>query len=421
MQAQFQRQPLPQRFCNFDRLIDTMKRREVDGLVAYSRQNVFYLSGFPPHTASPSTPYGAIAISRHAPDHPVAIIPDYGVAYFLTQPTWIEDIRAHQSTMVPLDIQIPGDERLKRFVPPSAQDTNLYQHANTYYAESLFEGVEGALRDLGLQTKRVGFDDYHLASQFSGTGLATMDGTGIFLHARAVKTDAELDFIRAATTVNQTAIERTVASWQRGMSWREMVHTYDRTAVELGGFVRDPGGVVIANTVGADPAFYLQSGVEDFIVEPGMHIMWDCHGTWNNYCWDGGKTWVVDGDVVGKGRQIADATAASMQEVEAASRPGVRYSELSHIARDVYRKCGFTEADDIHILFHGLGLDHVDMELTTARADGVLEEGMVIAAHLQVPADDRSRNWLEQLVIVGKDGGEPIFSWDYQPIPGSTA
>ena len=46
---------------------------------------------------------------------------------------------------------------------------------------------------------------------------------------------------------------------------------------------------------------------------------------------------------------------------------------------------------------------------------------MVIAAHLQVPADDRSRNWLEQLVIVGKDGGEPIFSWDYQPIAGDAA
>jgi hypothetical protein len=51
-----------------------------------------------------------------------------------------------------------------------------------------------------------------------------------------------------------------------------MVHTYRVTATALGGFVRDPGAVVIANAPGVDPALYMTSGLEDFVVEPGMHI-----------------------------------------------------------------------------------------------------------------------------------------------------
>jgi hypothetical protein len=41
---------------------------------------------------------------------------------------------------------------------------------------------------------------------------------------------------------------------------------------------------------GADPALTLATGLEDDVVEPGTHVMFDCHGTIDLYCWDGGKT-----------------------------------------------------------------------------------------------------------------------------------
>ena len=40
------RVPLPERFCNLDRLLQAMQARNVDGLVATSMLNVFYLTGF---------------------------------------------------------------------------------------------------------------------------------------------------------------------------------------------------------------------------------------------------------------------------------------------------------------------------------------------------------------------------------------
>jgi hypothetical protein len=44
---------------------------------------------------------------------------------------------------------------------------------------------------------------------------------------------------------------------------------------------------------GTDPALTLATGLEHDVVEPGSHVMFDCHGTIDLYCWDGGKTWVV--------------------------------------------------------------------------------------------------------------------------------
>jgi hypothetical protein len=43
---------------------------------------------------------------------------------------------------------------------------------------------------------------------------------------------------------------------------------------------------------------------------------------------------------------------------------------------------------------------------------------MVVSAHLQVPGDDRSRNWLEEIFLVTRDGGDPFFTWSHEPVAG---
>jgi Xaa-Pro aminopeptidase len=231
-----------------------------------------------------------------------------------------------------------------------------------------------------------------------------------------VKTPAELDLLRTATRLNEQAIQQTIATWRRGTTWQELVHTYHVAATSLGGFVRDPGAVVIANAPGVDPALYMTSGLEDFVVEPGMHITWDCHGTWAHYCWDGGKTWLVDDDPVGEGRTIAEGAATAMDTLQAAMRPGARLSQLQATTRQALRASGVGCADDAFIFFHGLGLEHIDMELTASHQDWALEAGMVVSAHLLVPGDERRRAWLEEIFLVTADGGEPFFTWNHLPL-----
>ena len=416
----FSRSALPIQLCNVGRLWQTLEQRGLDGLVAYLRPNVLYLSGFAPpsnQSVHETNAYAAVVVSRHAPDHPVIVVAEFDLAYFLSQPSWITDVRPYATLLLPFDVPL-GDSPLDRFIPLGQRHTTWAERARQKYAPSLVAGVRGALRDLGLTHKVVGFDDLRLAAQFDA--VITVDAYGALKYVRQVKTIPELDLLRTATLLNQQAIEHTIATWSRGTTWQELVHTYNVTATALGGFVRDPGAVVVANPSGADPALYMTSGLEDFVVEPGSHIMWDCHGTWQHYCWDGGKTWVVDDDPVPDARVIADGVANAMAAIEEALRPGTRLSQLQSRARAALRQSGVgTCSEEAFIFFHGLGLEHIDMEITESREDWAVEDGMVVSAHLQVPGDERHRGWLEEIFLVTPNGGQAFFSWDHAPLTGS--
>jgi Xaa-Pro aminopeptidase len=189
---------------------------------------------------------------------------------------------------------------------------------------------------------------------------------------------------------------------------------------ELGGFVRDPGGMVWGHPRGADPALTLATGLEDDTVEPGTHVMFDCHGTIDLYCWDGGKTWVVEGEPEGAAKGFADATARVAEMLISAMRPGARISELQAKGRAIYRREGVPDPDAAVIFFHGLGLSHMDIEQATAdgkpNGDWVLEDGMVVPVHLLYPGGEHERFWLEEVVAIGPDGGRPLFSWGFGPL-----
>jgi Xaa-Pro aminopeptidase len=207
-----------------------------------------------------------------------------------------------------------------------------------------------------------------------------------------------------------------------GFTWRDLNNAYHRTVIELGGFVRDPGGMVWGHPRGADPTMMLQTGLEDFEVESGTHVMFDCHGTLDLYCWDGGKTWVVDGEPQGEAKRRSQATSEVAQALMNPMRSGVKVSELQARGREVFRKAGVPDTDAALIFFHGLGLSHMDLELTTAdgkpNLDWVIEEGMVVPLHLLLPGGERERSWLEEVVVVEPDGGRPLFSWGLEPLTG---
>ena len=419
----FVRTPLPKRFCNLDRLLHAMNARGLDGIVASLPWNVFYLTAFNAvgHKSDEPRPY-AVILSRHAPEHPVLVVADYYLATFLMQPTWVEDIRPFRAVMMPLDLP-PQRCDIDRFIPKSGAGLAWVEGARRSYAYDMAGAVRGALKDLKLGNGRVAFDDMGFGFRLGVERMDIADGTDPLMFARAVKTEVELWLLERATRLNETAITRTISSWQKGATWRDLNRAYARAVTDLGGFVRDPGGMVWDHPRGADPALMLATGLEDDEVEPGTHVMFDCHGTLDLYCWDGGKTWVVDGKPQGAARVFAKATAAVAEALLDAMRPGVRVSQLQAQGREVYRKAGVPDPASAVIFFHGLGLSHMDLEQTTAdgepNSDWMLEEGMVAPVHLVYPGGEHERWWLEEVVVVGKDGGRPLFSWGFGPLTGS--
>ena len=416
----FPKKPLPERFCYFDRLMELMEIWNLDGLVISSEKNIFYLSGFNPiaHKSDEPRPY-ALVLSRYEPGHPILLVADYYLGHFASQPSWVKDIRPVRAVMLPKDLP-PSDDDLERFLPHSIQNEPWVDQARDNYASSMISGCKVALQNLGLEKSRVGFDELRLAKRIGPSEMQVEDAYDVMMQTRKIKTETELKLLQTATDLNEKAITQTVNSWQKGMSWKELGQVYHESVTQLGGFIHDPGGMVLAHPTGQDPGVWLQTGFEDFVIEEGTHVMFDCHGTWNQYCWDGGKTWIVEDDVSGSSALAASATAEAMRVIEDAMRPGTSVTELQRTGREVYRKMGVSRPESVLIFFHGLGLSHMDLEEIkpdgTPLGNWVIESGMVIATHLLWPGGAKERIWLEDVALVGKDGADPFFGWDFDPI-----
>ena len=422
--AAFERKPLPKRFCNLDRILHALKARGLDGIVATTPSNVFYLSGFNGIAHKSDEPrVAAVILSRHAPERPILVVADYYLATFLTQETWIEDIRPFRAVMLPIDLPAKPTD-IDRFIPASGAGKPWVENARKRSGADMGTVLKAALAELRLDKGRVAFDDLGFGHRLGAEGVSIADGYDPMMFARSIKTPFELDMLRRSTRLNEAAIARTVASWSKGCTWRDLNIAYARSAAELGGFVRDPGGMVWGHPRGSEATVMLSTGFEDTEVEPGTHVLFDCHGTIDLFCWDGGKTWVVDGEPQGDARTWAKATSAVAETLVAAMKPGARIRELQALARATYRKAGVPDPDRALIFFHGLGLSHMELELTTADgkahgADWTLEEGMVAPIHLLYPGGQHDRSWCEEVVEIRADGGQPLFSWGYDPLTGN--
>ncbi len=418
----FDRTALPPQFCNLDRLWHAMEARGLDGIIATQPYNVFYSSGFNPiaHKADEPRPY-AVLLSRHAPDHPILVVADYYLASFLGQPSWVEDIRPYRAVMMPLDLPAKRSD-IDRFIPDAGKGVAWVDRARESYGFGMRDLLKKAVADLGLDAGRVAFDDVGFGLRLGLDGVEVVDGYDPLMFARSVKTETEMRLLERSTRLNEAAILKTVGSWQEGATWRDLNRAYAMAVTELGGFVHDPGGMVWGHPRGADAALMLQTGLETHEVTRGTHVMFDCHGTIDQYCWDGGKTWVVGGEPEGGARKFANATAEVAADLLDAMRPGAKVSELQARARSIYRKAGVPDPDSAVIFFHGLGLSHMDLEQTTAdgrpNGDWTIEAGMVVPFHLLYPGGEHERMWLEEVVAIGPDGSRPMFSWGFQPLTG---
>ena len=404
---------------DIERLAGAMEARDIDGLVITTPLNVTYLSGYNPTAPKADEPPGvAVVISRHDLQHPILIGPDIFLSPFLDAPIWIEDLRPHRSVLISVSAATERSEFFK-FMPASRQDSGWVQRAGDKFAGSYAEAIRGAMQDLGLAHGRIGYDDLRVGAKLAGSLADVIDAYSLMMFVREVKSAQEIEWLREATRVNQVAIERTVQSWSRGKTWKELVETYHAEITALGGWVADPGGVFFANPMDGDPAVRLRILSEDFVVEPGTNIMFDCHGTKNQYCWDGGKTWIVEDQRSGMSDRIARATAEAMNEIHDSMRPGVRIGELQEKSRQTYQKMEVPQHESVLTYFHGVGLSHADvLALVENGADPnwQLQEGMVIAAHLLCPGNENERCWIEEVFLVKEGGPEPFFSWGNDPL-----
>src|SRR5918995_1278563 len=122
----------------------------------------------------------------------------------------------------------PPRTDIDRFIPRGSAGIDWLARARERYAFDMASAVRGALTDLRLARGRVAFDDMGFGFRLGLEDLEVVDGYDPLMFARAVKTAAEMPLLERATALNEAAINRTVAAWDKGATWRDLNRAYAR-------------------------------------------------------------------------------------------------------------------------------------------------------------------------------------------------
>ena len=260
--------------------------------------------------------------------------------------------------------------------------------------QTLSEQLAGPV---GFEAKWLSFERY---SRLHGGGIELVPRYGLVEELRAVKDEDELDAIRRAAEITNTAFERfagegdVIGRTERELAWRFEQLLHDGNA----------DSVAFAVTMASGPnAAKPHTELSDRRVEPGETLLVDAGCMVDGYCSDCTRTFATGAlpDELTHAYEVClDAQLAALEAV----RPGASGPGVDSAARDRIAAAGFGDAFG-HGLGHGVGLVvHEDPRLAQ-ESRSVLEAGNVVTVEPGIYRTGLGGIRIEDLVVV--TDGEP--------------
>lgn len=408
------------RLLNVERAYEVMDKYGLDGLVASTPVNIYYLSSHGGIMQWMGRPFSTFAFFPRNEDAPPAIILSAVMLYHLDyRPTWMPSIQAFT---MPLrdesgNVQLDHDGR-----PIANPKTSFWPVGDGEKSDrdklqlALFKAYEGktsatplaalvkALQDGGAAKGKIGFDDPRVAPWLRDQGLPDIkdvDALNIFKEIRMVKTENEIDLLREAAQRNEVALNYAIEQIEPGYPLEEIELAHARMWGELGG----RGKWMIANIDG------LNSGV----VSKGDFMKLDSVGVYKGYHGDVGRT-VMVGDPPDSLVKRIEADTKCSRLVYDAVKPGMKFSEASKMFYDLMMQEGVPNGFGAP---HNVGLEHTDQPWPTGAElpgafndDFTFEDGTVYTLDMPYSEVGWGTTHVEDMIVVRNDGYEALSSMD---------
>lgn len=274
------------------------------------------------------------------------------------------------------------------------------------------KGLAACLKQLlpALKVKRLGFEgDYILYSTFNrlekmakklGVKLVSLDGTVERL--RIVKTEEEIEKIRASVRLNEKVFRKILARIKPGMSEREVALALEREMMVSG--AESPGfeTIVAFGENAAKP----HAVPTERILRAGETVLIDMGLVLEGYCSDMTRTVVIGkpgATFVDRLRIVRRAQREAIRII----REGATCREVDRAARRIIRDAGYGSCFG-HALGHGVGLEVHEEPRLSGRSRRKLRRGMIVTVEpgIYIPGWGGIR--LEDMVVVRKNGCEVL-------------
>ncbi len=419
---------------NRERANAVMDRHGLQGLVAAFPENIYYLSDYWGPMFLMSRNYTLYALLPRDESAPAALImPGSGVYHLEHKPTWMPNVATYITRIPPRAIpprdyefsteEIDGDAPADQAVTAdSIRDAPLTPYPTRAGAEmaprdrqlldryamhrdgaqtTAARALAGAIKAAGLEKARLGFDDPRVAGWLGAIGLEDLEGVdalNIFKEIRMIKTAEEIELLKIAGRMSETAINAVIDAIEPGLPLDAIHRLHALSMADQGG----KSEWIIANIRG------LATGV----VEPNELIKLDSVGSYREYRGDVGRS-VFIGEPTDEMLRRFDAVGRALQIAYENIRPGKSFKEIVDLTLKAVRDEGFPGF--VIAGPHSVGLEHTDHPVSVgAQMPGhhplVFEENMVFTLDMPYHEFGWGTTHVEDMMIVRADGCEPITS-----------
>lgn len=410
--AAFQPSPATQ-LVDFNRLHSFMRQAGVDAVCVKEDRHLYYLSG---HASDSSLchfydDWACALVMADEPGHGILFVPDYDLAYQVSRPTFMPELRVYgsewssaASLMKEIYAGVGIETELR--APLRA----LFEKTRPTMSDGFLTAITRALAEsFGSRPLVVACDDLRFARRLeeaSGGTIRTVDAQPLLRQVRSVKTEAEIDILRTAGYINDEALSAAAASIRDGGPWSDMVQGYRRVLAQRGAKPLGERGMLFNG--GPDGGFVLDHEyIERKRFAKGDLVLLDAIHTYRNYMADMARTAVV-GEPTAAQLRMYSAVRETLATVEDAVRPGAMTDDLTRLAESVMQKHGFSEKLTT-LVFHPIGLEIFDYaDPSHAFGNWAIEESSVINFEVFYRDPQEGGMHLEDSIVVRAGGIEPL-------------
>ncbi|HEY6758122.1 MAG TPA: Xaa-Pro peptidase family protein [Baekduia sp.] len=297
-----------------------------------------------------------------------------------------------------------------------------------------FSGAElaDALAARGLHRGRIGAElgfDQRLAMPVNELraledrldGGALVDASALLWELRAIKTPAEVAYVREADRINGDGLALAFSRLSAGDTEVDAARAVGAALIESGAY-RPPYAQLLlvseAKSRGLGHASRMLGPLPEYALEPGQLLFVDSGVIVNGYWGEFNRMAVVGEPTAEQTRHHDNIRAVVSRSVDEALKPGVTFRAVIELMAGFYRDCGYTEEQfgnylgpPFMHLCHGLGLQGSEPPFVRYDSEQVLEPGMVLSCEAYLRDDDMTYGSEEDIVIT-EDGCEVLSSRD---------
>lgn len=399
------------KLVNTERAYAIMDKYGLDAIVASMPQNILYLSShFGPmiQMGRHFSVYAVLPRNEQAP--PALIVPGSMVYHLDYRPTWmpIEVYTSPQGSLTGVAEPLPSPWA-RRIRPDSFADRDrilmaIYAEFEGRTSVNALGGLAKALRNAGVASGTVGFDDPRVAGWLNQEHLPDIKGVDalkIFPEIRMVKTPNEIEILRLAAQKNEDALMYAINNTHVGDMLDDIELRHNTRWGALGG----DSLWCVTN----------QEGLASGKIKKDTITKIDSVGQYGGYLGDVGRS-VVWGTPTDEAAKRIEVNAKALQTVYDAIRPGMTFGESGKIASEVFAEAGIPGVAGPH----PVGLDHTDQPWATGAENVqelfdvlVFEENMVFTMDVPYHEPGLGTSHVEDMMVVKSGGGcEALSSGD---------